>query len=63
MDAVDCIQKAVDFIEDNLLDKLKSEVIASQAFMSSFQFQRVFTAVCGISVGGYIRNRSLRPPK
>jgi AraC family transcriptional regulator len=59
MDTVSCIQKAIDFIEDNIFEELKSEVIASQAFMSSFQFQRIFTIVCGISVGEYIRNRRL----
>lgn len=59
MDTVNCIQRAIDFIEDNILDDLKPEVIASQAFMSSFQFQRVFSIICGISLGDYIRNRRL----
>ncbi len=59
MDMVSYIQRAVDFIEDNILDDLKPEVIASQAYMSSFQFQRAFSMVCGISLGDYIRNRRL----
>ncbi len=59
MDTVSCIQRAIDFIEDNIFDDLKAEVIASQAYMSSFQFQRVFSIVCGISLGDYIRNRRL----
>lgn len=59
MDTVSCIQRAIDFIEDNILDDLKPEVIASQAYMSSFQFQRVFSMVCGISLGDYIRTRRL----
>ena len=54
MDTVSCIQRAIDFIEDNILDELKPEVIASQAYMSSFQFQRVFSIVCGISLWIYV---------
>lgn len=59
MDTVGCIQRAIDFIEDNILEDLKAEVIAGQAYMSSFQFQRVFSIVCDISLGDYIRNRRL----
>lgn len=59
MDTVRCIQKAIDFVEDNILDDLKSEVIASQAYMSTFQFQHVFSIVCGVSLGEYIRKRRL----
>jgi AraC family transcriptional regulator len=59
MEMTSCIQRAIDFIEDNILDDLKPEIIASQAYMSSFQFQRIFSMVCGISLGDYIRNRRL----
>lgn len=57
MDTINCIQKAVDFIEDNLCDELSTETIASQAYMSSFHFQRLFSIVCGVSIGEYIRSR------
>ncbi len=59
MDAVNRIQRAIDFIEDNICDKLKLETIASQAFMSAFHFQRLFSVVCGMTLGEYIRNRRL----
>lgn len=59
MDTVNCIQRAIDFVEDNICDELKSETIASQAFMSSFHFQRLFSVVCGMALGEYIRNRRL----
>lgn len=59
MDTVDCIQRAIDFIEDNIFENLKLEIIASQAYMSSFHFQRIFSIICGISIGDYIRNRRL----
>lgn len=59
MDSLDAIQKAIDFIEDNIFDELKPEVIAAQAYMSNYQFQRVFSVLCGITLGDYIRNRRL----
>lgn len=59
MDTLNCIQRAVDFIEDNIFDELNSEVIASQAYMSNFYFQRMFSIVCGLTLGDYIRNRRL----
>lgn len=59
MDTVSCIQRAIDFMEDNILEDIRPEVIASQAYMSTFQFQRVFSVVCGVTLGDYIRNRRL----
>lgn len=53
------IQKAIDYIEDNILNSLKLDEIASQAFMASHNFQRHFSIVCGISIGDYIRYRRL----
>jgi AraC family transcriptional regulator len=46
-------------IEDNIYDEIKPEVIASQAYMSSFHFQHLFSILCGVSLGEYIRNRRL----
>lgn len=59
MDTINCIQRAIDFIEDNICDDLSAEVISSQAYLSSFHFQRLFSVVCGVSIGEYIRNRRL----
>lgn len=59
MDTINCIQRAIDFIEDNIYDELRMETIASQAYMSSFHFQRIFSVVCGVSIGEYIRSRRL----
>lgn len=59
MNTINCIQKAIDFMEDNLCDKLSPEVISSHAYMSSFHFQRLFSTLCGISLGEYIRSRRL----
>lgn len=59
MDTVVRIQRAIDFIEDNILDELKFETIAAQAHLSSYHFQRVFLVFCDITLGEYIRNRRL----
>ena len=59
MDTINCIQRAIDFIEDNICDELSTEAIASQAYMSSFHFQHIFSVVCGVPIGEYIRNRRL----
>lgn len=59
MDTISCIQKAVDFIEDNIYDELSTEVIASHAYMSGFYFQKVFSIICGFTLGDYIRNRRM----
>lgn len=59
METISCIQKAIDFIEDNILDEINSEIIASQAYMSAFYFQKVFSIICNMTLGDYIRNRRL----
>ena len=53
------IQKALLYIERHLTEELEIIQIAKQACVSAFYFQRVFTALCGLSVGEYIRNRRL----
>lgn len=59
MDAIECLQKAVDFVEEDLCGRWDADTVASKACMSSFQFQRLFSVVCGVSLGEYIRNRRL----
>lgn len=59
MDTVNCIQKSIDFIEDNICGELSAEVIAGQAYMSAYHYQRLFSVVCGVTLGEYIRNRRL----
>lgn len=59
MDSITGIQKAIDYIEDNILEKLEYHIIAKQACMSSYHFQRVFSILCNYTLGEYIRNRRL----
>jgi len=53
------IQNALAYMESNLTQKLEISEIAKRAYVSSFYFQRIFAALCGIGVGEYIRNRRL----
>lgn len=59
MDWVKGMQNSLDYIENHITDELDYTEIASQAFCSPFYFQRIFTALCGITLGEYIRNRRL----
>lgn len=56
---MDSLQKAINYIEDHLLDDLSINDIANQANCSAFHFQRAFTLLTDVSVGEYIRGRRL----
>jgi len=53
------IVKAVEFIEDNLIEKLTVDMIAERACFSKYHFIRVFTAMTGETVGDYLRRRRI----
>ena len=53
------LQKAIDYIEDNITETIDYETVAAQSFSSSYNFQRVFSILCGFTVGEYIRCRRL----
>lgn len=59
MDTVARIQESIDYIENHILEEMTFEIIASQAYMSNYHFQRVFLILCDMSLGEYIRNRRL----
>lgn len=59
MNWIDGIQQAINYIEDNITEKLDYNEIAAHSFSSSYHFQRVFNILCGFTVGEYIRNRRL----
>lgn len=56
---VESLQKAIDYMEDHLLDDLPIESIAKQASVSEFHFQRIFSVLTDITVGEYLRRRRL----
>lgn len=59
MDWVSSIQRAIDYIDDHLDDKIDYAEVAKYAYSSTFHFQRVFGVLCGMTLGEYIRCRRL----
>lgn len=53
------MQSAIDYIEAHLTEDIDYIEVAKQAYSSSYHFQRVFSALCGYTLGEYIRNRRL----
>lgn len=59
MEWITGIQKAIDYIEQHLTDEIDYEAAAREAYSSSFHFQRVFSILCGFTLGEYVRMRRL----
>lgn len=53
------LQKAIDYIENHITEPIDYETIAACAYSSSFHFQKVFSIICGYTIGDYIRLRRL----
>ncbi|MBR2402466.1 MAG: AraC family transcriptional regulator [Lachnospiraceae bacterium] len=56
---VEGIQNAIEYMENNLTEEIVIGDVAEKAYVSEFHFQRIFTVLCGYSVGEYIRNRRM----
>ena len=56
---IEGFQESIDYIENNLMDELDMEDIAGKAALSSFYYQRIFGALCGVTVSEYIRARRM----
>lgn len=59
MDWVTGLQNAIDYMEEHLLEELDYDAIAAKGFSSPYHFQRVFSILCGFTIGEYIRSRRL----
>ncbi|KAF5067727.1 Integron-associated effector binding protein [anaerobic digester metagenome] len=59
MDWITGIQRALDYTETHLTGEIDYETAAKEACSSVFHFQRMFTMLCGFSLGDYIRMRRL----
>ncbi len=56
---IEGFQESIDFIEQNLTEELDTADIAAKAALSPFYYQRIFGALCGMTVGEYIRARRM----
>lgn len=59
MDWIQGLQRALDYIEENITEPIDYAEAAKKAYSSSFHFQRVFSTICGYTLGDYIRFRRL----
>lgn len=59
MEWITGIQRAINYVEDHITEELDYADIAKEAACSNFYFQRMFSLLCGFSLGEYIRNRRL----
>ena len=48
---IEAFQRSIDFMEQNLTETLDIEEIAGKAALSPFHYQRIFGALCGMTVG------------
>ena len=53
------IEKAVDYVEEHITEKISYEEVAKRALSSTFHFQKVFSLTCGFTLGEYVRKRKL----
>ena len=59
MDWLNRLNRALDYIEENLSEQIDKQHIAKLACCSEFHFYRLFSFVSGIPLGEYIRHRRL----
>lgn len=53
------LQRSLDYIEQHLAEEMTPEDVAQKTYVSAYHFQRIFTALCGMPMGEYIRCRRL----
>ncbi|MFS0864059.1 AraC family transcriptional regulator [Fredinandcohnia sp. 179-A 10B2 NHS] len=56
---LESLQKAIDYMEEHILEDISIDDIAYQANASTFHFQRTFSILTDSSVGDYLRRRRL----
>lgn len=59
MDALERMNEALDYIEDNLTNEIDFKEAARLAFCTEYHFQRMFSFLAGITLAEYIRRRRL----
>lgn len=59
MDWIKSFQRSIDYIEEHIAEPLEVGDIAAQMNISAFYYQKIFSILCGFSLGEYIRSRRL----
>lgn len=59
MDMLERINRAMDYIEQNLTERVDYERLAQLACCSQYQFQKMFSYIVGVTMSEYIRRRRM----
>jgi AraC family transcriptional regulator len=59
MEWLNAMNKAIEYLEANITEKLNIEKVAQIALSSTFHFQRMYHMITGVTVAEYIRRRRL----
>ena len=59
MEWMTCIERSIEYIENNLENNISVLDVANNVYISPFFLQRGFTVIVGYGIGEYIRNRRL----
>ncbi|HEX3021215.1 MAG TPA: GyrI-like domain-containing protein [Lachnospiraceae bacterium] len=59
MDWLECMNASLDYIEENMSIKIDFEKVAAKACCSSYNFQRMFSFIAGITLATYVRRRCM----
>ena len=59
MNWIQCLSKAIEYIEKHLTNDIDMDELSKQSYASSSHFQLIFHLAMGMTIGEYIRNRRL----
>ena len=59
MNWLDAMNRAVEYLEANITEKLDIEEVAKIALSSTFHFQRMYHMITGVTIAEYVRRRRL----
>lgn len=59
MDMLERINRAMDYIEQNLTERVDYERLAQLACCSQYQFQKMFSYIVGVTMSEYVRRRRM----
>ena len=56
---INLINKTIDYIEENIFERLNLSDISKQAYLSEYHFERLFKVIVGKSLKQYVLGRKL----
>lgn len=59
MEWISALQRAIDYMEEHLMEEINYEDVAKSVYSSSYEFHRAFSFLTGMTANTYIRNRRL----